>query len=132
METPDGELDFLEEYSKRYWNERLLNLIMKYGILLDGIRIKSLNGEINSARAIEKALRDAIAEDIVMKTVSFSHLEEIPEMVSEYPELFVNFQGLDGISAEEKERLTKDFYGKRMSYEDIRKYPQLILFFALQ
>ncbi len=58
--------------------------------------------------------------------IDYSYLANIPEMVSEYQEIFINFDGLTNISEEERQRLTQAFYNRALNFADIKKYPELI------
>lgn len=47
------------------------------------------------------------------------------EFRESHPEIFVNFDNLTSISQEERQRLTKAFYTRTLSFDDIKKYPEL-------
>lgn len=47
------------------------------------------------------------------------------EFRESHPEIFVNLDNLTSISQEERQRLTKAFYTRTLSFDDIKKYPEL-------
>ena len=57
--------------------------------------------------------------------MDYAYLSSISEFVTEHPEIFVNFDSLTNISQEEKQRLTKAFYSRKLTFSDIKKYPEL-------
>ena len=118
-------VNFIDEYVLRYGNEKLLELISKYGAALLDITITSLHGEIENEQAIEKSLRDSIYNKIIKEKMNYAYLSSVPELVSEHPEIFVSFESLNNVSQEEKQRLTKAFYSRTLTFEDIKKYPEL-------
>ncbi len=119
-------INFIDEYVSRYGNEKLLKLISKYGVVLSGITISSINNEIEDEQAIEKSLRSAIYSKITRGKRDYSYLANIPEMVREYPKIFVNFDELTNISQAEQQRLTEAFYSRSLTFADIKEYPELI------
>lgn len=122
-------VEFFDEYAKRYGNEKALNLIAKYGEALSGITVRSLNGEIEDEQTIEKAIRAAIYNSIVMEKKSMynlSYLSSVPEMIEEYPQIFINLESLTNISLKEREKLTSAFYNSCLTFDDIKQYPELV------
>ena len=117
--------NFIEEYVSRYGNEKFLQLCAKYGDVLSEITISSLNNEIENEQAIEKSLRDAIYNEIVKGKMNYYYLINVPELIAEYPKIFVNFDNLTNISQEERKRLTNAFYSRTLSFDDVKKYPEL-------
>lgn len=118
-------INFVSEYVSRYGNEKLLQLVSKYGVALSDITITSFHDEIENEQTIEKSLRNSIYDKIIKGKMNYSYLTSVPDFVSEYPEIFVNFDNLTNISQEERQRLTKAFYGRTLSFDDIKKYPEL-------
>ncbi len=119
-------LDFIDEYASRYGNEKLLKLITEYGEMLSNITISSINNEIEDEQAIKKSLRNSIYKKIIAGKMNYSYLSNIPEMVEEYPDIFVNFDSLTNIPQEERVRLTNAFYNRKFQFNDIKKYPELV------
>lgn len=117
--------NFVDEYVSRYGNEKFLQLCAKYGAVLSDITITSLHDEIENEQAIEQSLRNAIYNKIIKGKADYSYLASVPELVTEHPEIFVNFDNLTSISQEERQRLTKAFYTRTLSFDDIKKYPEL-------
>lgn len=117
--------NFVDEYVSRYGNEKFLQLCAKYGAVLFDITITSLHDEIENEQAIEQSLRNAIYNKIIKGKADYSYLASVPELVTEHPEIFVNFDSLTSISQEERQRLTKAFYTRTLSFDDIKKYPEL-------
>lgn len=121
------EESFIGNYVSRYGNEKLLALISKYGEVLSNITISSFHGEIDNEQAIEQAIRQSIYDKIIKSKFDYSYLLNVPELVSEYPNIFVDFNNLSNVSEDERKRLTKAFYGRTLSFADIKKYPELVL-----
>ena len=119
------DIDFINEYVSRYGNEKLLQLVSKYGVAFSEITITSLHDEIENEQAIEKSLRNSIYNKITKGKMNYSYLSNVSDFVSDYPELFVNFDNLTNIPVEERQRLTKAFYNRTLSFDDIKKYPEL-------
>lgn len=119
------DIDFVNEYVSRYGNEKLLQLVSKYGVALSDITISSLHDEIENEQAIEQSLRNSIYNKIINGKMDYSYLSSVQELVSEHPEIFVNFDSLTNISQEERQRLTTAFYKRTLTFADIQKYPEL-------
>ncbi len=117
--------NFVDEYVSRYGNEKFLQLCAKYGVILSDITILSLHDEIENEQVIEQSLRNAIYNKIVKEKMDYSYLASVSELMTEHPEIFVNFENLTNISQEERQRLTKAFYSRTLSFDDIKKYPEL-------
>lgn len=117
-------INFIDAFASKYGNEKLLQLLSKYGELLYDITIKSSN--FDSEPAIERDIRNAIYEKILNNKIVYSYLASNEEFSSEHPDLFVNFDNLTTIPDEERRRLTKNFYSRSLEFDDIRKYPELI------
>ena len=118
-------VNFIEEYSKRYGNEAILDLCLKYGKMLSSIEVLSIDREIDNKEAIDKNLRTAISKRILNGYFSFEELKNVPEFVKEYSDMFVDFSSLNSIPKAEQERLTKAFYKRELKFDDLRKYPEL-------
>lgn len=123
--------NFIEEYASRYGNEKLLQLLSKYGDILSNVTITSFNNEIEDEHAIGKSLRNSIYEFITGQSpksfnYNYYYLSYIPEFVTEHPEIFTDFSNLINVTDEERERLTNAFYKKMLTFDDIKKYPELI------
>lgn len=118
-------VNFIDEYVSRYGNEKLLGLISKYGAVLSDITISSFHDEIENEQAIEQSLRNAIYNKIIKGKMDYSYLSSVQELVSEHPEIFVSFDSLTDISQEESQRLTMAFYKRILTFDDIKKYPEL-------
>ena len=118
-------LNFIDEYSKRYGNEKTLQLLAQYGDLLTNVKLTCANSTLSDEKALKKAVRDGIFEKISQRKVNYASLLKDKEFVSEHKEIFIDFKTLPGINTDEKERLEKAFYNKDLTYEDIRKYPSL-------
>lgn len=118
-------VSFIDEYVSRYGNEKLLELISKYGVALSNITISSFHDEIENEQAIEQSLRNSIYNKIIKGKMDYSYLSNVSEMMAEHPEIFVNFDSLTNISEEERQRLTTAFYKRTLTFDDIKKYPEL-------
>ena len=118
--------NFIDEYVSRYGNEKFLQLCAKYGGILYDVDIMSLNGEIDDEQLLDKAIKEAIYRRILEGNGDYSYLTSIPELVAEHPEIFINFDNLINISQEERQRLTTAFYTRALSFDDIKKYPELV------
>ena len=111
-------VSFIDEYVSRYGNEKLLKLISKYGGILSDITISSFHDEIENEQKIEKAIRDAIYDNITKENIDYSDLENNPEFVSEYPEIFLK----ENVPLEIK----KKFYSRSLSMADFVQNPNLV------
>ncbi len=119
-------VNFIDEYVSRYGNEKLLKLISKYGGILSDITISSFHDEIENEQKIEQSLRNSIYNKIIKGKMDYSYLSNVPEMIAEHPEIFVDFDSLTNISEEERQRLTTAFYKRNLTFDDIKKYPELV------
>ena len=118
--------NFIDEYVSRYGNEKFLELCVKYGELLSNIQVKSFHNEIENEQAIDKEIKNAIYNKIINEKVNYSYLASDKSFVREYPGIFVDFDNLTTISKYERERLTEEFYDRRLDYDEIRMYPELV------
>ena len=121
-----GETDFTTEYISRYGNERFLELCTKYGDLLDGLTITSVNNEIEDINQINELVKKSVYQRIIDNKIDYIHMKRNQEFVDSYPELFVDFSGLSGATPDEIAALEKKFYDRGIDFADIRKYPQLV------
>ena len=119
-------INFIDEFVSRYGNKKMLELVTKYGAALSDISISGLDGEIENEQAIEQSLRRSIYYKIIKGKMDYSHLSNVAEMIAEYPDIFANFDGLINIPEEERKRITSAFYKRILSFDDIKKYPELI------
>ena len=122
--------DFLSKYIEKYGNEKLLKLIVKYGKILDGLTIDCWFDIFNDEKLLEETIIKSIKDRIIRNnyltsTLDYEYLKNVPDFYSKYPELFVDFHNI-GIENELANKLEKDYYSGKFSYEYIRKYPQLI------
>lgn len=119
--------NFIDEYVARYGNEKLLNLVVKYGDILLELQVECHGDFFENEESVERAVRDSIFAKIVNdgSGYNYSYLENIPEFVSEHPDIFVSLKDLD-VSDKEKDEIRKAIYTKRLSKEDIKKFPQLL------
>ena len=120
------DLDFIDNYVKRYGNEKFLRLCAKYGSLLSDISISNFDNSIEDEQKIEKKLRDALHNKIVKGSMDYSYLVSVPDFLEEHPDLFVNFDNVPNITDEEKRSLEEAFYKRSLKYDDIKKHPELI------
>ena len=118
--------NFIDEYVKRYGNEKFLSLISKYGEILSDISIDSYNNEIENEEEIDELIREAIYILIVTKKINYRHLSSVDEFVQEYPDIFVDFSRAKTIPETEIYRLTEAYYVRNLTFDDIKKYPELV------
>lgn len=121
-------VNFMDEYISRYGNEKFLQLCTKYGDALFKLTVQSLNGEIDDENAIEKSIRKSIYNSIIRGKPGYSYLADVPEMLEEYPDAFINLDNLSSISDEKKQEIIDKFYSRRLNFDDIKKHPELIEF----
>ena len=123
------EIDFKKEYIFRYGNKKFLKLLAKYGRILtsltSSITIESMHGEIEDETLIEKQIRKAIYAKILGGFKDYRYLENVPDFLSAYPDIFTDLSNLENISEEDKKVITDKFYRHNLSFDDIREYPQL-------
>lgn len=117
--------NFIDEYVSRYGNEKFLQLLAKYGKILSDIKIDSFNNEIEDENLIEKSLRKSIYNEILKSNIDYSYLEGNSVFVSEYPDIFVDFDKLTNIDESERLRLKNAFYNRNLTFDDIKLYPEL-------
>ncbi len=117
--------NFIEEYAKRYGNRKLLELLVKYGTLMEDITISNLNNEIESEEQIEQAVIESIYNRIINNRVEYYYLIHNQSFVGAHPELFVNFDGLE-LEPNKKTDLTERFYNRQLTFQDIMVHPELI------
>ena len=120
------QFNFIKEYTRRFGNEKFLNLIGRYGYLLDGFLINAFNNEIDEEDKIERIIRNELYKLIIISNKDYSCLENCKEFKEEHPELFVDFSNISSIFKPILQELKKKYYNGRLEYDDIRKYPQLI------
>lgn len=118
--------DFVSEYISRYGNKSFLNLVEKYGFAMNDMVIVNLYNEIDNKEEIEKSFRSSVFGNIIDNKFDYRALLNDKDFVSEYPSIFINFDGVSNISKEEISRLEDAFYSRKMSSDDIKLYPQLI------
>lgn len=83
-------VNFVEEYSKRYGNEAMLELCSKYGKMLSSIKVLSIHNEIDNKEAIEKEIEKYIVSEVFKGNIS-SHHNDAPEfLLQSHPELFLD------------------------------------------
>lgn len=121
--------NFIREYEKHYGKQKLLNLLVAYGDLLSDLSVSNEHQEIENEKAIEKNLQEAIYQKILKENVDYSYLETLDSFVKKYPDLFLNLDSFD-FPEEEKLRLKKRFYERKLTFEDIWKHPELVSILA--
>ncbi len=119
-------LNFIEEYTKRYGNEKFLSLCVKYGDVLSDLTITIAKNELDDENKIESAIKKSVYNKIVSGKVEYAYLTQVPEFVYAYPELFINLSSLVNIPSNERMRLTNAFYNRNMTFDDIKKHPELM------
>ena len=125
LKTED--LNFLVEYTKRFGNEKFLNLISKYGIILEKIYYVNMKEkDLETEECYEKALKKAMYEAIVKNRFDYKYLKKVKDFVNTYPELFIEVKDIEGLSDEEKENLEEGFYDGCISFWDIKNHPELV------
>lgn len=118
-------LNFISEYINLYGNKAFLELCSKYGNMLSNLEIITKENEILEQKIIEKLIRESISKKIIKGYFSYQYLENVSEFVEEYPTLFINLKEIKTIPKKEQERLNTAFYKRQLTFEDIRKYPEL-------
>ncbi|MBQ6285104.1 MAG: hypothetical protein IJK67_02200, partial [Bacilli bacterium] len=123
-----AEEDFILQYLKRYGKEKVLNLIARYGSILSGLVIKNFHDEIENEETIEKVIQEAIYNKIIEENADYMYLEQVPELVNRYPDIFVNFSSLKdyGYEVEKRLSLKRRFYEGKFTYDTIKQHPRLI------
>ncbi len=122
--------NFMSEYSKRYGNEKLLQLIAKYGNHLNGIEILSISPkEMDNEKFFQFMIRRAIYGKIIRERnldVDYSNLLTDPDFIKEHPDIYIDFDSLTEIEESERERLKQAFYKRKITYDDVRKNKSLV------
>ena len=123
-ESKNKVVDFVPKYIEKYGNEKFLKLLVKYGEILDEVRIDATIEEFDDEELLNKAIMESIKKHILNNNkssdFSYSYLEKVPDFYAAYPELFVDFSDLDP-----NKRLSGFYYSGNFSYDYIRKYPEL-------
>ena len=120
------DIPFIPEYTKRYGNQALFDLIGKYSGLLEDIAVLNLHDEIDNKEVIDKQLREAIYNKIINRKVGYQHLANVPEFTSEYPDIFINFDEIDDSKILGLQHYLRNaFYNRQLKFEDIRTIPFL-------
>ena len=118
-------LNFIREYSKRYGNAAMLELIVKYGEQFNELlSIMNANNEIDSKELIEKQIMKAIYDRIINFGTNYFSLDNNLEFKTNYPDLFLSLEELADIP--NKHYIRSAFYMHSLNYEDIRKNPKLV------
>ena len=121
--------NFIEKYIEIFGNEKTLNLISKYGDILEDIEINynvwEQSGK-NDEELIDKLVKDAIYKKIKFGSYDYRYLKDVQDFTSYHPEIFVDFEALKNISDFEREDLETRYYTKRLVYDDIKDNPELI------
>lgn len=118
--------NFIQEFVTIYGQDKFWRLIKTYGKLLSNIQITITASDFADEMKLTKAIRKAIYKNICDKKLDYSHLQNVLEMVREYPSIFLDFDELLSISASEKVRLAESFYSQNLEFADVQKYPELI------
>lgn len=118
-------INFIQEYAKRYGNEKTLQLIVKYGEALNQLIIPISYRELDNEELIENNIRKAIYLKIINQQYGYEHLAKVPEFINEYPELFINLDSVINMTTKEKEIITGKFYDGLLKFGDIRRHPEL-------
>lgn len=117
---------FMDEYIKYYGNEKLLKLVSKYGNLLSLITINCLEDEFKNEELLEKNIRDTIYNTILKTNHNYFYLSSVDDFTREHQDIFINGEDLISIPLEDRTDIIKKYYNRKLSYEDIRKYPILV------
>ena len=118
--------NFLDKYKNQYGNEKLLNFLARYGKAISGANIECTKEEFNDEDTLEKIVMEAVKDNIIESSINYSYLKENRLFYNTYPELFVDFKGIDGISIGLATNLEDEYYDGIFKFDYIKKYPQLI------
>lgn len=103
----EDDYSFIDTYSKKYSNLKLLNLISMYGDLLSGL-------DINRSDDLDKEVRRAIYKRICNEKLNYYvYLKDCDDFVLEYPDLFID-KNLEWADL---------FYEGNLDYNDIAVIP---------
>ena len=126
--SPSEDKDYKENFifyiQEKFGSLKCLEIISKYGFILDKLEIPLFKQDL-TLEEIEKQVRRTIYEKIRDLEVPYQELASVEEFRSEYPMLFADFSLLN-ISNSERERLELAYYSKSLTFEDIKKCPELI------
>ena len=81
---------------------------------------------MKNRKIIDKKFSNLIADKILRENISIEKLKKVPEFVAEYPDMFVDFSSLNSIPDAEKQLLTTAFYERKLEFDDLKKYPELV------
>ena len=118
-------INFIHYYSKLYGNEKLLELFSTYGFTDLSNSVFDLSAD---KEGIDKQYRDILYNRIITD-FDFSythHLLSVDKFVKEHPDIFLTNEEINKVPENFREKFTKLFYEKNLSFEQIRQYPELI------
>ena len=117
-----GKEDFIPKFVNTYGNEKLLELIVKYGDILNGLEIPYFY-EFKNEQILNENIISSIHAKLTEKyfNYDYSYLSSVQELVETYPELFVDFSTLD-----KKSELEEKFYTGEIRPNDIKENKELI------
>ena len=131
------EKDFIQEYLSKYGKKKLLDLLMKYGYLLDNTSIPNYKNEFDNEEELDKVIRNVLYEKIIKNypryniryysksDLNHEYLRDIPLFVQEHPDLFIDLDGLN-IPEPVRIQITNDFYNRTMRFDFVKQYPELV------
>lgn len=106
----ENEYNFIETYSKKYGNLKLLNLIKDYGNLLSGL-------DIERVEDLDKEIRKKIYQKICNEKLNYyDYLKDCNEFILEYHDLFIN----------KNHTYSKLFYDGKLNYNHIALIPEVL------
>ena len=118
--------NFVKEYQKRYGKEKLLKLLSRFGPTINGTIIMCTDEEFNDEEKLEYIIMEGVKDNIIEFNINHEYLKENTLFYKNYPELFVNFKGIDGIDPNLANMLEEDFYNRSLEFYYIRLFPQLV------
>ena len=118
--------NFVNLFREHYGDKKVLELICKYGEFLSHIYINLKEINFNDEESIHKYIRNLIYEKAFSGIYyDYSYLAKIPEMVKEYPNIFIDTSSLK-MNKNEHKLLVKNFYAGDLTYDNVRVYPELV------
>lgn len=124
FQLSDG-VSFVEEYSSRFGNQEMLNLISKYGSILSKISLDYRNFDYYSKDEIDNIVLQNIIKKVITSRDSYQYLSLNEEFRSAFPDLFLDLSS-SSLSEEEMNQLSNAFYRGECSFQMIQENPQFL------
>ncbi|MBQ8131131.1 MAG: hypothetical protein IJ193_01420, partial [Bacilli bacterium] len=125
-ESENYHVSFAHNIVRKFGNNELLMIYAKYGDRAD--RLENIDS-IQTVDELENAIHDYFYDQIVNHSYKYDELKKDKEFVAKHSSLFIDLTNVEGIPEKDKEFIERSFHDRYLSFEIIRKYPQLVNIF---